>query len=62
MDCIQRNKFIYNAALPGSNLSSATMADSSCDCLPDCELLQYLSEITTGRLNRDYSFNSMTFL
>lgn len=62
MDCVQRYKSVYNAALPGTNFSAATLADTDCDCLPDCELLQYNSEITTGRLNRDYSFNSLTFL
>lgn len=62
MKCVQRYKSVYNAALPGTNFSAATLADTDCDCLPDCELLQYNSEITTGRLNRDYSFNSMTFL
>lgn len=62
MECVQQQKGLYNAALPGTDSATATLADTECECLPDCELLQYQAEITMGRLNRDYSFNSMTFL
>lgn len=62
LNCILSYKSIYNSALPGMNLSATSVKDTDCKCLPDCELLQYSSEITAGRLDRQFSFNSMTFL
>lgn len=62
IECVHQYKQVFTAALPSKNGTAETLADTDCDCLPDCELLQYNSEITTGRLNRDYSYNSMTFL
>lgn len=60
--CVANYKSFYNGALPGVNSTSATLADSPCKCLPDCELYQYPSEISSGRLNRSFSFNSISFL
>lgn len=62
LPCVRLNKHIFNAALPGTNSSTATLKDSPCNCWPDCELLQYVAEVTSGVLNRKYSLNSMAFL
>lgn len=60
--CVTAHKRFYNGALPGVNFTSAVLADSPCKCLPDCELYQYPSEISSGRLNRSFAFNSLNFL
>ncbi|KAJ6649940.1 Pickpocket protein 11 [Pseudolycoriella hygida] len=57
--CVVKYKALYSGALPGVNSTSATLEDSPCKCLPDCELYQYPSEISSGRLNRNFSLNSM---
>lgn len=62
VECVTKYKQFYNGALPGVNSTNAVLQDSPCKCLPDCELYQYPSEISSGRLNRDFSFNSMSFL
>lgn len=62
--CVIENKNVYSGALPGLNASSATMtiADSPCNCFPDCQLQQYPAEITSGYLNRTFAFNTLKFL
>lgn len=66
--CVIENKNVYSGALPGLNQtqnltwSTLTIADSPCDCLPDCQLQQYPAEITSGYLNRTFAFNTLTFL
>lgn len=34
---------------------------SSCNCLPDCRLFSYFTEISTGIMNRKYSISSQSF-
>lgn len=41
IECVTKNKYFYNAALPGVNSTNAKLEDSPCKCLPDCELYQY---------------------
>lgn len=60
--CVQSHKEIHSGALPGVNHTMAVLSESPCHCLPDCELLQYPSEITSGGLDRRFSFNSINFL
>ena len=65
--CVLEHRSIYNGALPGINrtvggISSYDLTDSPCRCLPDCNLFQYPSEITTGFLNRTFAYNSLGFL
>lgn len=62
VECVTKNKYFYNGALPGVNTTDATLEDSPCKCLPDCELYQYPSEISSGRLNRNFSYNAISFL
>lgn len=65
--CVQKNKHIYIGALPGLNrtyvtLSNVDITDTPCKCLPDCQLNQYPSEITSAYLNRTFAFSSSALL
>lgn len=68
IECVLNNKNVYSGALPGLNntinqtWATLTIADSPCDCLPDCQLQQYPAEITSAFLNRTYALNTLTFL
>ncbi|KAG4071872.1 hypothetical protein HA402_006033 [Bradysia odoriphaga] len=61
VECVTEHKQFYSGALPGVNSTSALREDSPCKCLPDCVLYQYPSEISSGRLNRTFSYNSVNF-
>lgn len=62
--CVVANKHLYSGAVPSLNgtLTTMTIEDSPCDCLPDCQLQQYPTEITSAMMNRTYAFNTMNFL
>ncbi|XP_031617478.1 sodium channel protein Nach-like [Contarinia nasturtii] len=64
MECARENRPIYFGALPGLNKTIVGTAEPSiqhtpCNCLPDCQLNQYPTEITSAHLNRSYSFSRM---
>lgn len=46
-----------------SNDSSevSQMLREKCRCMPDCSFFSYPSEISTGKLDRRFSYNSMSF-
>lgn len=65
LKCIKDHTDSFQGSLPGKNYTVTSVNDVftyPCNCYPNCELLQYPSEISMSRLNRDYSFNSMSFL
>lgn len=64
MECVRENRPIYFGALPGLNKTVVGTAQPSihhtpCDCLPDCQLNQYPTEITSASLNRTFSYARM---
>lgn len=63
--CIQGNKHYWDGSYPGFNNSIVPLHQKvygRCDCLPDCESLQYPTEISHGLFTRNNSFNSRSFL
>ncbi|XP_058816379.1 sodium channel protein Nach-like [Topomyia yanbarensis] len=64
MECLMANKELYQSAVPTFNLSITETRDdvpSPCRCLPSCEMVQYPVEMSSGRLNRTFSYNSAAF-
>lgn len=64
LGCIQLNKNYWDGAFPGYNNSMVTVNAviyGRCNCLPDCEALQYPTEISTGLFTRNNSYNSKSF-
>lgn len=65
LGCIQTNKNLWDGAYPGHNNSMVPMnvkIYGLCDCLPDCDSLQYPTEISTALFTRNNSFNARSFL
>lgn len=67
MQCIRQHRSAYAGALPGLNKTIIEKVDSDadfmpCDCLPDCQLNQYPSEITSADLNLTYSITKLSLL
>lgn len=68
MQCIRQNRQAYAGALPGLNKTVITEKGDSdghytpCGCLPDCELNQYPSEITSADFNLTYSATKLSLL
>lgn len=67
MMCARENRPAYFGALPGLNKTIIETAEPNihhtpCGCLPDCQLNQYPTEITSALLNRTYSFSQMGLL
>lgn len=66
--CIRENRGAYFGALPGLNKTIlGPVADIDehhihipCGCLPDCELNQYPTELTSATLNRTFSTTKMS--
>lgn len=66
LSCILSHRGIYNGALPGLNAtvldeSKLNIKETPCKCLPDCELNQYPSEITSAYFNRSFAFSFSSF-
>lgn len=65
LNCIQVNKNFWDGAFPGYNNSILPLNAnifSRCHCRPDCEAVQYPTEISTGLFTRNSSFNARSFL
>lgn len=67
MMCARENRPAYFGALPGLNKKIIETAEPNthhtpCGCLPDCQLNQYPTELTSASLNRTYSASQMGFL
>lgn len=65
LSCIQKNKDFWEGAYPGFNNSfvpSNTPIYGKCKCRPDCESVQYPTEISTGLFTRNNSYNARSFL
>lgn len=65
LGCIQGNKNFWDGAYPGMNnsiLAGNFQTYGRCNCLPDCESVQYPTEISTGLFTRNNSYNSRSFL
>uniref|UniRef100_A0A182QKV6 Sodium channel protein Nach n=1 Tax=Anopheles farauti TaxID=69004 RepID=A0A182QKV6_9DIPT len=65
MDCVVRASDRFLTAVPTKNgsverLSYTTIAPP-CGCLPGCDKVQYPSEMVTGTMNRNFTFNAMSF-
>lgn len=62
--CVHQNKNNFQGSQPRLNTTkdSITIESNTCGCYPDCEMIQYPSEISSGELDRQYSFNSLGFL
>ncbi|CRK99689.1 CLUMA_CG012989, isoform A [Clunio marinus] len=64
LQCVRKNKDRYAGSTfqfkNDSSEASRLMRDK-CHCLPDCTFFTYPSEISTGTLNRDFSYNSLSF-
>lgn len=65
--CVVNNRNLFAVSIPGvTNISELTtdhMTNNLCSyCLPDCQMFQYPAEITFGKFDRKYSFNSIAFL
>lgn len=68
--CVRENQPIYFGALPGINKSiigpigkvDTNMHHAPCNCLPDCQLNEYPSEITSATLNRTFSNSRIALL
>lgn len=65
LKCIREN-FLRFAGSTFYDLKNGTStisqwAREKCECLPDCLLNGYPSEVSTGQLIRDYSRNSLSF-
>lgn len=65
LGCIQLNKNYWDGAYPGINNSILT-GDAEvvkrCGCLPDCDAVQYPTELSTGLFTRNNSYNARSFL
>ncbi|XP_037959011.1 pickpocket protein 11 [Teleopsis dalmanni] len=63
ISCIIENREIFTRALPTLNGTVSIVRQDNttkifpCNCLPDCEVNHYPSEITMGRLNSKLTFN-----
>lgn len=63
MICVREKRGAYFGALPGLNKTmldpigtiDEKFSQRPCDCLPDCELNQYPTELTSATLNRTFS-------
>lgn len=67
MQCIRQNRPAYAGALPGLNKTLIEKIDTNvnftpCDCLPDCQLNQYPTEITSADLNLTFSITRLNLL
>lgn len=63
--CVTNNRDWYKGSLPGINKTVASLGEiepSPCGCFPDCDMAQYPSEISSGELDREFSFSSQGFL
>ncbi|XP_040167541.1 sodium channel protein Nach-like [Anopheles arabiensis] len=65
MECVVRARDRYVTAVPTRNGSVERLSYGSvvapCGCLPGCDKVQYPSEMVTGRMNRSFSFNAISF-
>ncbi|EAT37212.1 AAEL010779-PA [Aedes aegypti] len=64
MPCLSENWELYQTAIPLLNYSVTKLGDrvpQVCDCLPSCETVQYPTEMSYGKLNRTFSYNSLAF-
>ncbi|XP_055295176.1 sodium channel protein Nach-like [Sitodiplosis mosellana] len=65
MMCVRENRPAYFGALPGLNKTKVGTAEPNilhtpCNCLPDCQLNQYPTELTSATLNRTFSHSRMS--
>lgn len=64
MMCVRKNRPLYFGALPGLNKTFVDAAAANtyykpCGCLPECEINQYPTEMTSATLNRTFSQSRM---
>lgn len=63
--CILAHKNYIDAAFPGTNSSIVrlyTDVANRCNCRPDCDSIQYPTELSLGLFTRNNSFNEKSFL
>lgn len=64
LKCVRTNYFRFAGStfnIYNDSSEAAKKLQKKCKCLPDCLLNNYPSEISTGALYREYSFNSLSF-
>lgn len=64
LKCVRANFFRFAGSTFNIFNDSSEIAiklQKKCKCLPDCLLNAYPSEVSTGSLFREYSFNSLSF-
>lgn len=64
LKCIRENYLRFAGStfeLQNGTLAASKWVQGKCECLPDCLLNAYPSEVSTGQLVRDYSRNSLSF-
>lgn len=64
LKCIRENYLRFAGStfeLQNGTLAASKWVQEKCECLPDCLLNAYPSEVSTGQLVRDYSRNSLSF-
>lgn len=65
--CVLRHRHVFTGALPGLNRTIFLASEVNftntrpCNCLPDCELNQFPTEMTAATLNRTYSYSQISF-
>lgn len=67
MTCIRQYRTMYFSAMPGLNqtLFAANRNAGNfrpCNCLPDCEISEYSTEITLVKMNRTFSTGHLSLL
>ncbi|XP_035776394.1 sodium channel protein Nach-like [Anopheles albimanus] len=65
MECVVRVRDLYLNAIPRMNSTVARVmyrgVEPPCGCLPACDKIQYPAEMVTGTMDRNYSFNAISF-
>lgn len=62
--CIRDNSFRFSGStfyIANDTSEASRNLRNKCKCLPDCSFYSYPSEVSTGSLVRDFSFNSISF-
>jgi acid-sensing ion channel, other len=64
LKCVRTNSIRFAGSsfkLNNDSSENSRNLRAKCQCLPDCTFYTYPSEISTGELIRDFSFNSLSF-
>lgn len=64
LKCVRQNYHLFSGSvfnIYNDTSETARKLQTKCECLPDCLLNAYPSEISTGGLSREFSANSLSF-